>query len=193
MTKHTTRKIDYTAFSLDPLVPASWEPLVLAWSEAYQDALESESNLWVIEPRAGVSYLFDDATIGHPPRHDAPTTRDSRVVAAWGVSAPPQAGRDTSRMRGHPRPSRMADDRGHLFAAASGGGYDINLIPMDSSLNRGRSPQGKILRQMERICASNPGTFFFARPTYNDGSGRPESFDFGVQLADRLWVETLSN
>jgi hypothetical protein len=40
-------------------------------------------------------------------------------------------------MRGHPRPGRSADDRGHLISCAAGGGYDINLIPMDAALDRG--------------------------------------------------------
>lgn len=186
-------RIDYGLFQVDLGEPASWEPLILAWSNAYRTMLKTTPSLWRIQLQNGVSYLFDDTTVGASQEHDAAADRESRVVAAWGLSVPSTDERDASRMKGHPRPSRKKDDRGHLFAAASGGGYDINLIPMDSSLNRGWSPEGKTLRRMERYCMSNPGTFFFIRPIYRGDSSRPESFDVGVKLPDRLWIENLAN
>lgn len=74
-------------------------------------------------------------------------------------------------MRGFPRPSREHDDRGHLIACAAGGGYDINLVPMDLALSRGRSVEGARFRALERRGAATPGTLFFIRPVYDDDDG----------------------
>ena len=57
-------------------------------------------------------------------------------------------------MRGFPRPGRNGDDRGHLISCVAGGGYDINLVPMDAALNRGWFLEGERFRAMERKSAS---------------------------------------
>ncbi|MFI5387397.1 MAG: DNA/RNA non-specific endonuclease [Fimbriimonadales bacterium] len=101
--------------------------------------------------------------------------------------------RHHSRMRGYPRPGRNGDDRGHLIACAAGGGYDINLVPMDAALNRGWSPEGSRFRALERRAASRPGTLFFIRPVYEDDSDRPRRFEVGVQDGDDLLVDVFTN
>ena len=96
-------------------------------------------------------------------------------------------------MRGHPRPGRSADDRGHLISCAAGGGYDINLVPMDAALNRGWSPEGSRFRALERKAAAAPGTLFFIRPVYQDGTDRPIRFEAGVQDGENLLVGVFAN
>jgi hypothetical protein len=96
-------------------------------------------------------------------------------------------------MRGHPRPDRAADDRGHLISCAAGGGYDINLVPMDAALNRGLSAQGARFRALERAAAAAPGSLFFIRPLYNDGTDRARSFEVGVDDDGALIVGRFGN
>lgn len=145
-------------------------------------------DLVVVDPGNGFNYLFDLAgSLSEEPRSWAP-----RVVGVWGRSQPGLVSRDRSRMRGFPRPSRKSDDRGHLIACAAGGGYDINLVPMDAALNRGTSAAGARFRGMERR-ATRPGTLFFVRPTYDNDSDRPCHFEVGVQVGEDLLVESFSN
>jgi hypothetical protein len=146
-------------------------------------------DLVVVDPGNGFSYLFDlaGAMRGESCSH-AP-----RVVGVWGLSQPGAKGRDHSRMRGHPRPGRSGDDRGHLISCAAGGGYDINLVPMDAALNRGWSVEGSRFRAMERKAAAAPGTLFFIRPVYQDGTDRPARFEAGVQDGENLLVEVFAN
>jgi hypothetical protein len=96
-------------------------------------------------------------------------------------------------MRGHPRPGRSGDDRGHLISCAAGGGYDINLVPMDTALNRGWSPEGSRFRTLERKAAATPGTLFFIRPVYQDGTDRPGRFEAGVQDGENLLAGVFVN
>ena len=96
-------------------------------------------------------------------------------------------------MRGHPRPGRPADDRGHLISCAAGGGYDINLVPMDAALNRGWSAAGSRFRAMERKAAAVPGTLFFIRPDYQDDTDRPCRFEVGVQDGENLLIDVFAN
>ena len=73
-----------------------------------------------------------------------------------------------------------------------GGGQDVNVFSQERRLNRGRSPQGKIYRQMETYCYEQPGTFCFSRPIYVDGLNIPRWLEFGLLKADQtLWVEIL--
>jgi hypothetical protein len=96
-------------------------------------------------------------------------------------------------MRGHPRPGRSADDRGHLISCAAGGGYDINLVPMDAALNRGWSAAGARFRAMERKAAAATGTLFVIRPVYQDATDRPSQFEAGVQDGENLLVDVFPN
>jgi hypothetical protein len=148
-----------------------------AWiSEYLSEAGADPEDLVVVDPGNGFNYIFDLAGS----LRGAPPSRAPRVVGVWGVSQP-AGGRDHGRMRGHPRPARYTDDRGHLIAHAAGGGYDISLVPMDAALNRGWSGQGSRFRAMERKAAAAPGALFFIRLVYRDGTDRPHRFEAGVQ------------
>jgi hypothetical protein len=142
-----------------------------------------------VDPGNGFTYLYDLAgTLRGGNR-----SRVLRVIGVWGLSQPPAARRDTGRMRGHPRPGRPGDDRGHLISCAAGGGYDINLVPMDAAFNRGWSAAGARFRSLERTAAARPGTLFFIRPVYQDGTDRPCQFEAGVQHDDELLTDVFIN
>src|ERR1700686_792811 len=103
-------------------------------------------DLVVVDPGNGFNYLFDLAGSLRQQSHPHPP----RVVGVWVLSRSGGNRRDDARMRGFPRSGRHGDDRGHLVAFASGGGYDINLVPMDTALNRGWSSEGSRFRGLER-------------------------------------------
>lgn len=178
---------NYNSFRFDAFSDDAWKPLVNAWARAYR-ADSNGAKLYVISLDNGYTYLFDDPDGDPRQKEKAAAVRDSRVVAVRGSSSKPEEKRNKSRMAGFPRPQRQEDHRGHLAALASGGGYDINLVPMDGKLNL-----GKRLREMEIYCAKNPGTPFFMRLEYKDGSDRPSSFDVGVVRDSDLWVKRLKN
>ena len=158
-----------------------------AWAAEYSVWAELDpADLIVVDPGNGFSYLFD---LAGTLRGEC-CSRAPRVVGVWGLSQPSAKERDHSRMRGHPRPGRSADDRGHLISCAAGGGYDINLVPMDAALNRGWSAEGSRFRALERRAAAAPGTLFFIRLVYQDGTDRPSRFEAGVQDEENLLVDT---
>jgi hypothetical protein len=161
-----------------------------AWASEYAAGAELDpEDLVVVDPGNGFSYLFDLAGT----LRGESCSRAARVVGVWGLSQPGAKGRDHSRMRGHPRPGRSGDDRGHLISCVAGGGYDINLVPMDAALNRGWSPEGSRFRALERKAAAAPGTFFFIRPVYQDGTDRPSRFEAGVQDGENLLADVFAN
>jgi len=141
-----------------------------AWAAEYsaETGLDAD-DLVVIDPGNGFSYLFDLAGT----LRGVSCSRAPRVVGVWGLSQPGAPGRDHNRMRGHPQPGRSGDDRGHLISCAAGGGYDINLVPMDAALNRGWSAEGSRFRALERKATATPGTLFFIRAVYQDSTDRP--------------------
>ena len=80
------------------------------------------------------------------------------------------------------------------MAHAIGGGLEVNVFSQDRDLNRGRSEQGKLYREMEKYCYTHPGTFCFSRPVYADGSSVPRWLEFGLLRDDgSLWVEVFDN
>ena len=79
------------------------------------------------------------------------------------------------------------------LVVVAGGEYDINLVPMDMSLNRGWSAEGARFRALERRAAAAPGSLFFIRPLYDDDTQRPCGFEVGVQIGDALVINTFSN
>jgi DNA/RNA non-specific endonuclease len=161
-----------------------------AWASEYCAGAEPDpGDLVVVDPGNGFSYLFDLAGS----LQGESCSRAPRVVGVWGLSQPPASGRDHNRMRGHPRPGRSGDDRGHLISCAAGGGYDINLVPMDAALNRGWSAEGSRFRALERTAAAAPGTLFFIRPVYQDGTDRASRFETGVQDGENLLVGVFAN
>jgi hypothetical protein len=184
--------MEYQRWWRDSYGPADFgRQLCEAWSSQYLGASGADlADLVVVDPGNGFSYLFDLAgsLSGGTPDGHAP-----RVVGVWGLSRPGGSGRDHSRMRGHPRPGRHDDDRGHLISCAAGGGYDINLVPMDAALNRGLSLSGARFRALERKAAAVPGTLFFIRPVFCDGTDRPARFEAGVQDGEELVVGRFEN
>jgi hypothetical protein len=125
-------------------------------------------------------------------------TIEDRVAAVLGTSTRAEEKRDTSRSRGCVGPTEellgTERDKGHFMAHCIGGGLDVNVFSQERCLNRGRSPQGKIYRQMETYCYEQPGTFCFSHPIYADGSSVPGWLEFGVLKDDQtLWVEVFDN
>lgn len=121
-----------------------------------------------------------------------------RVVAAFGISANSelQNARPSARWIDHAENAAATErDHGHLIAHCIGGSrLGLNVFSQDRRLNRGRSAQGKIYRQMERYCQKQAGTFCFSRPIYTDGSNVPRWLELGVLKDDRtLWVEIFEN
>ena len=165
------------------------ERLVAAWSTSYLSSTGGiADDLVTVDPGNGFEYLFDLA--GSPRAKEV--AWPPRVVGVWGRSGR-SSGRDVVRMRGHPRPKRGEDDRGHLISCAAGGGYDINLVPMNAALNRGWSDEGARFRAMERRAADSPGTLYFVHVDYEDNSDRPCRFEVGVQDGDGLIVAAFAN
>ncbi len=123
---------------------------------------------------------------------------EDRLVAVFGVSAAPRSGRDESRMRRWCGPTERvfgsAWDKGHFIAHCIGGGLAINVFQQRREVNRGWSKEGQRYRSMETYCSTYPGTFCFSRPFYQDLTGCPSAFEFGLLRADgRLWVEQFTN
>jgi hypothetical protein len=125
-------------------------------------------------------------------------TIQNRVVAVLGTSTRADEPRDASRSWDWVDPTEefleTERDKGHYMAHCIGGGLDVNVFSQERRLNRGRSPQGRIYRQMETYCYEHPGTFCFSRPVYADGSSVPRWLEFGLlKPDDTLWVETFDN
>ena len=87
-----------------------------AWASDYLSSAPAErEDLVTIDPGNGFTYLYDLAgTLRGGNRSRVP-----RVIGVWGLSQPPAGRRDIGRMRGHPRPGRPGDDRGHLISCAA--------------------------------------------------------------------------
>ena len=163
---------------VSPTRPPQWVADYLQQSGAARDVREIEVD--------GFTYLYDTTT---SPARSEP---DNRIIAVYGRSGGSHGERDKSRMAGFPNPNHV--DRGHLVARLAGGGYDLNLVPQDPSLNRGHSEPGKVWRELEIYLADNPGTAFFVRPTYRDDSDYPSRFEFGVQSESGQWrIEAFDN
>ncbi|MCX6543515.1 MAG: hypothetical protein NTV05_03775 [Acidobacteria bacterium] len=138
--------------------------------------------------QGGFEYVFDHytslETSGAIPYS---ATDESRLVVAYGRSAPRRRARDDYRLRGWVGPTEKAFgagwDKGHYIAHSIGGavdGVEANVFVQRRDLNRGWSSDGKRFRQMERYCFENPGILCFARPIYLDGTARPGWVQFGI-------------
>lgn len=162
--------------------------LAEAWREQYlRQTCAHQEDLVTVDPGNGFLYDFD---LAGTMRDDA-TQQHPRVIGVWGRSRAPAAARDHARMRGHPR--RGTDDRGHLVAHTAGGEYDINLVPMAPSLNRGWSDEGRRFRASERLAAEHPGSIYFVHLLYGDHTDRPARLVVGVARGDELYVDCFVN
>jgi len=185
--------------SINDLIPFLSLELPSLWIEEYREMTPRPAQ--IVEARfEGFRYLFDyysmfDADGG---RVAYGRSGEDRLVAVFGVSAAPRSSRDRSRMRGWcgatEKSFGSAWDKGHFIAHSIGGGLAINVFQQRRDVNRGWSVAGKLYRSMETYCSTNPGTFCFSRPFYEDLSGCPSALEFGLLREDgSLWVEHFTN
>lgn len=168
------------------------------WRQAYRSTVSRQTNL--VHLRLGsfeyICDVYSDLEAKGEIAYDQ--TIQDRVVAAFGISRakePQNARRSARWLDANEQLAVSERDHGHLIALCLGGsGLGLNVFSQDRGLNRGRSEQGKIYRQMERYCQERPGTFYFSRPIYADGSCVPRWLELGVLKDDRaLWVEAFDN
>lgn len=174
-------------------MPTLIQTLIDAWIDEYYDMVSHDPYVLDV-PDRGFNFLFD-LTLAKYDKDD-PARPDDRVVAAYGLSRPASGARDSSRIRGFGPIGRDsgATDKGHLMAHSMGGSLDINVFPQRPEVNRGRSPEGRRYRAMERHAARHPGTFVFSRLIYGDDSWVPHALEYGILLdGPRFWVERFPN
>ncbi len=98
------------------------------FADAYRSELGEPADLLEVD-QDGFTFLFDFSSGSRTP---GGRDTEDRVVGAWGMSRPPPAPRDRSRMRGSPSARRAEDtskrDRGYLFGHALGGGLDSSDV-----------------------------------------------------------------
>lgn len=190
--------MDYSALPLNTgLTGEGWDALVREllvdrWTVEYAAVTPWVPEIVEIELGTFV-YLFDAA----PTSSGAEGGGDDRVVVVWGRSSAPATRRDRGRLAGFiPVPgswSGRGRDRGHLIAHALGGELDLNLLPQSSALNRGRSPEGRRWRALEREAAASAGTPLFVRPIYEDQTWSPSEFEYGLVRGGGVHVERFQN
>lgn len=173
------------------------------WNEIYAENLDRPAELCRLES-GGFSYIYDDYdTMVAQGRHADDGSSESRLVAAFGHSAPPtqQRKEDDRRLKGWLGPTEQRFgrnfDKGHFIAHSIGGAVDraeFNVFVQLRTFNRGWSEAGKPYRKMETYCKEQVGAFCFSRPFYSDETSRPSWVEFGVFRVDRkLWVEIFDN
>ena len=175
--------------------------LPFLWTDFYESQSERLCNIFVIH-RGGFDFIFDeiDSLIAQGILPDD-ANLSSRIVAAYGKSAPKISKRDDSRLRGWVGSTEKvygkAWDKGHFIAHSIGGaveGMELNVFKQKRELNRGWSEEGKLFRKMEEFCFQNAGTFCYCRPLYNDQSDFPSVIEFGLlKPNNELWVEFFDN
>ncbi|HEU5403302.1 MAG TPA: hypothetical protein VFU86_18245 [Terriglobales bacterium] len=186
------------AETVDALVAFLRQHLPLKWTELYSAMASHPVNVVKVN-RGTYQYLYDFHSgleaLGEVSFDQR--IRD-RVIGVLGTSAPTRGPRRGSLQNGcldlpEELPSSPRD-KGHFIAHSIGGGLDINVFFQDRDLNRGVSHAGKLYREMERYCHSNPGTFCFSRPVYAGTTSVPQWLEFGLIKKDgTLWVETFEN
>jgi hypothetical protein len=169
------------------------------WIEEYKEMTPRQTHV-VAAAFQGFQYLFDYYSVFDFDSAKITYSRsgEDRLVAAFGISAAPRSIRDRSRMRGWCGATEKAFgsawDKGHFIAHSIGGGLAINVFQQRREVNRGWSEAGRLYRSMERYCSTNPGTFCFSRPLYEDLTGCPSALEFGfLQASGGLWVEQFKN
>ena len=170
--------------------------LPLLWSTAYVSAISHEPHL--VRFRHGTFEYICDVYSQLEVTGAVPfdQTIADRVIGVIGKSSRTQRDRNTRRIRlGFSEELEETErDDGHFMAHSIGGGLDVNLFSQERRLNRGWSSQGKIYRQMEKLCCDQEGTFCFSRPIYGDTTNVPRRIEFGVLKTDEtLWVEVFDN
>lgn len=188
-----TRKLFYTTSAAGRLVVAYAYPAAelraddpdhgraMEAADRYLDVWGVDRVIDWFEGQNGFFYLFDTSPDGATDF----TRPANRVIAAWGRSRPENRVGDRRVLRRFPLPSRDSRslDRGHLFALASGGGENVNLVPQATKLNRGWSEQGRRWRALERLAAKSSVPMFM-HVDYEDLSDVPSAFEVRVEAPD---------
>lgn len=177
------------------------ERLPYVWRDGYLEMMPRPIN--IVRFRCGsFEYIYDDyASLEVTGAVPYDPVMEARLIAACGCSVPKKGSRDDSRRKGWVGPTERFFgkrwDKGHFIANSIGGAVDraeVNVFVQRRDLNRGRSAAGGRYREMERYCASNPGTFCFSRPSYLDQTAKPAFIEFGVlKTRHELWVECFDN
>ena len=171
-----------------PLAPADLgAALPGAVAERYEHQFPDCSLLQFVQ--SGATYLFDLASAVGAEQED-------RTVAAWTITPATVGNRDVSYQRGFPLPpdpDGTLADRGHLIPHLSGGEFGPNIFRQRRDLNRGWSSQGKRFRALEREAATTPGTFYFGRLLYEDGTAYPTEIETGLLRGEALHVDRFRN
>ncbi len=164
-----------------------FEVIAREWMYAYENMAEA-CGVLTLQNFQGFAFILDDGNqLRHTDReNDKREILESRTVAAFGISGIDGALDNRKRMRSWLGPASVIYaaygsyyDKGHYIAHGFGGPVDLNLFPQRRDINRGWGIEGKPYRAMERFVASNPGTFVFSRPIYNDLSACPHMLEYG--------------
>jgi hypothetical protein len=174
------------------------EHLPIKWGEVYVAATSHVTN--IVQVQRGTFEYWCDVYSGLEALGETPFDQriKDRVIGVLGTSMPRRRTRRGSfPLRWLELPEEIAGcerDNGHLIAHSIGGGLDVNIFSQDRSVNRGLSGQGKLYREMEKHCFSNPSTFCFSRPVYADATSVPRWLEFGLMRDDgKLWIEVFEN
>jgi hypothetical protein len=205
---HNPQQIDYESLlkesgadSYETVISFLREELPFVWRDAYLEIMPRETNIVRLQYGA-FEYIYDDyasleaiGAVPYDPKIEA------RLIGVSGCSAPKDAKRDDSRLKGWVGPTGKTFgpgwDKGHFMAHSIGGAVDqleVNVFVQRRNLNRGWSDAGKRYREMEKYCKSNPGTFCFNRPVYLDQTAKPTFLEFGIlKNVHELFVECFDN
>jgi len=176
------------------------EELPHLWRRAYEAMSKRQVSLVRIR-QSSFEYIYDNYCYLEASGVIPYSLVEDRLVGVLGLSAPQPRLRDDYRLRGWVGPTEKVYgkqfDKGHFIAHAIGGAVDrseMNVFVQRRDLNRGWSPEGKLYREMEKYCVSNPGVFCFSRPLYKDSTSQPTCLEFGIlKGTGELWVECFDN
>jgi hypothetical protein len=168
------------------------------WVQTYKENTNRKSNV-IVTKYNGFSYYFDDfQDLEVKGLAEPDVTQESRLVVCLGKSKPDGRYTKLYEKNYFEGSTQLYGgrkvDKGHFIAHSIGGGMQINLFFQRREINRGWSERGKVFRRMERFCSRNPDTILFCRPFYDDGTSRPNSFEYGI-FKDRksFWIEVFEN
>ncbi|HEV2695010.1 MAG TPA: hypothetical protein VG347_19100 [Verrucomicrobiae bacterium] len=185
----------------EAMIQFASEKLPQFWRDAYNQTTLRTTDLVFIQHKT-FQYLYDLFPVLQREDEGSNDTADiePRVVVAFGCSSPQELARDDYRLKGWVGKTEKAFgkhwDKGHFIAHSLGDavdGVEANVFVQRRDLNRGWSEEGKLFREMESFCVSNPGTFCFCRPLYADQSAKPAFIEFGILKGDDFWVEIFDN
>jgi hypothetical protein len=162
-----------------------WNEVSSLWVEAYTNTFRRHGEIFQ-QTFEGYAFLVDVIWPYEAEDDINNELPESRVISFFGISNTNIKKSNRRRMaRGWGKtssafaPYGTEYDKGHFIAHSCGAPVDMNIFPQRRDINRGWSDEGKIFRSMERYIASNPGTFVFSRPIYNDLTVCPQQLEYG--------------